>query len=132
MPATTLWCACLWALMSQLAASTDAVAQLARQGDAFTVKGQARFLSFISYFDGLDAGAASWSRDFQWMQGKVDGIRVFPNWWAQLDPLVCDPNTVIDVTSGPAYVNQPRLDVLKQLIETAATHGLVVELALSR
>jgi hypothetical protein len=132
MAARTLWCACLWALMSQLGVSSDAVAQLGKQGDAYTVAGQARFLTFISYFDGLDAGPASWSRDFQWMRGKVDGIRVFPNWWAQLDPLVCDRNTVIDVTSGPAYVNQPRLDVLKQLIEAAARHELIVEVALSR
>jgi len=63
-----------------LPATAAAQATLAVQGDHFTVNGQAKFLTFISYFDGLDA--ANPVSDFQFLRARgVDGVRIFPNWW---------------------------------------------------
>jgi hypothetical protein len=54
--------------------------RLAVEGDHFTINEQPRFLTFISYFDGLDS--ASPSADFQYLRNAgFDGVRVFPNWW---------------------------------------------------
>ena len=100
-----LWVLC--ALLPMLGVSAVSQSQLATRDDVFTVGGEARFLTFISYFDGLDAGVANWQKDFAWMQGKVDGIRVFPNWWAQVRPLRCDPNnTVVDLSIASPHINE--------------------------
>lgn len=67
------------ALLMQPAAAAAQVS-LAVQGDHFTVNGQPRFLTFTSYFDGLDA--ASSASDLQYLRAQgFDGVRIFPNWW---------------------------------------------------
>src|SRR5689334_23821894 len=85
-------------------ATAAAQANLAVQGDHFTVNGQPRFLAFISYFDALDA--TDNTADFQFLRSQgIDGVRVFPNWWTVAgqtfadDTLIrsdgsLDPNTV--------------------------------------
>jgi hypothetical protein len=63
-----------------LPATAAAQATLAVQGDHFTVNSQAKFLTFISYFDGLDA--VNPVSDFQFLRAQgIDGVRIFPNWW---------------------------------------------------
>jgi hypothetical protein len=68
--------------LGMVAAPGRAAAQatLAVEGDHFTVNNQPRFLTFISYFDGLDS--VNSGSDFQYLHAMgFDGVRVFPNWW---------------------------------------------------
>lgn len=125
--------ALLVAVLSAVAGAATAAPQIGRRGDVFTINGQAKFLLMVSYFDGLDAGASNWARDFSWLQQRgIDGVRVFPNWWQQVR--TCDSNTVVTVSdaAAPSFVNQGRLDTLKSLISIAGNYNLIVEVALSR
>lgn len=77
-----LACSAAALALGLLALPATAAAQqvLAVQGDHFTVNGQPKFLTFISYFDGLDS--LSTNADLQFLRSKgIDGVRIFPNWW---------------------------------------------------
>jgi hypothetical protein len=103
-----------------------AQANLAVEGDHFTVNGQPRFLTFISYFDGLDA--ADYGSDLQYLHAQgFDGVRIFPNWWTTAgvswagDTLIrsdgsLDPDTVMR---------------FHWFLSSAEQHGLVVDMSFS-
>ena len=57
---------------------------LAVQGDHFTVDGNARFLTFVTYFDALNVPDDRLQIDFNNLKNAVhvDGVRIMPNWWA--------------------------------------------------
>src|SRR3954471_10410845 len=77
-----LGCGAVMVMAGLLARLGQAAAQanLGVEGDHFTVNGQPRFLTFISYFDGLDA--ADSGSDLQYLRAQgFDGVRIFPNWW---------------------------------------------------
>lgn len=99
-------------------------------GGSFTVNGNAKFLVFLSYFDGLDVSDANLAVDFAWLKSKkVDGVRVFPNWWNKFgsttyyaeNPLIKEDGTL----------DASRLARLRRLLAVANTHGLVVDISLS-
>src|SRR3954469_20586741 len=75
-------CAAAVVALGLMALPGTAAAQLtlAVQGDHFTINGQAKFLAFISYFDGLDS--VNSAADLQYLRSQgFDGVRIFPNWW---------------------------------------------------
>lgn len=123
----------------------------------FALNGQKKFLLFISYFGGLrDAVLHP-----DWLIGNLDaakqlgfdGIRVFPNWWWNLDG-TCNPVDVYPLVKGDGSFNfdplagvppipaswtyQPPGGYLNSvagrfqfLLDVAWEKGLVVELALA-
>ena len=64
-------------------------------GDAFTLNSSPTFLTFVSYFDALDASDPELQRDLQMLRAfGVDGIRVFAMWHDS--PSVLDSSGDID------------------------------------
>jgi hypothetical protein len=103
------------------------------QGERFTVDGQARFLTLVSYFDALDASDRVWEEDFAYFRAHgVDGIRVFPNWWDCADLNSCktsSPRTLMDLRGA---LRPAQLERLRQLLAAAAAQRLVVDLSFAR
>lgn len=123
----------------------------------FALNGSRRFLLFVSYFGGLrDAVLHP-----DWLIGNLDaakqlgfdGIRVFPNWWWNLDG-TCNPVDAYPLVKGdgsfnfdplvgvpaipPSWLYQPPggssnsvAGRLQFLLDVAWEKGLVVELALA-
>ena len=125
-----LGCAGLVAAVDGRAANTTAV-QLGARGAAFTVNGRPRFLVFISEFDVLDS--TSVDADFEYLASRVDGVRVFANWWDFEGDGPCrlrfSPRTVVGVgPGGGVFVRPDRLARLKAVLDSARAHGLVVDL----
>jgi hypothetical protein len=103
------------------------------QGDRFTVDGEVRFLTLVSYFDALDASDRVWQEDFAYFRAHgVDGIRVFPNWWDCADLNACktpSPRTLMDIHGA---LRPPQLERLRQLLDAAAAQRLIVDLSFAR
>lgn len=105
--------------------------RLATSGPSFTVDGHVRFLVFISDFDALDS---PWVEDdFDYLASRVDGVRIFANWWDFEGTGPCrlrfSPSTVIAVGSdGTVLVRPDRLARLKAVLDAARTRGLLVDL----
>ncbi len=104
--------------------------RLGTSGRAFTVDGTARFLTFASYFDALDA--RSLDADLDYLAARVDGVRIFANWWDYDSSNACrlkfSPGTVITATDGRATVRPERLAKLKGVLDAARARGLLVDL----
>ena len=100
-------------------------------GSQFTVDGSPRFLIFISYFDALPrAGAAGGvEADFAYLEGKVQGVRIFPNWWGDSCALRTGADILIDVDGN---IRPDGWRALQTVLDRAAAHHLVVDLSLTR
>ncbi|MQA31124.1 MAG: hypothetical protein GEU82_15040 [Luteitalea sp.] len=99
-------------------------------GNSFTIDGSPTFLVFISYFDALRRAAAGGvDDDFAYLEGKVHGVRIFPNWWGDPCALKSDADTLFDLDGRirPGAWRQ-----LQTVLDRAAAHHLVVDLSLSR
>lgn len=123
-----LACSAAALALGLLALPGTAAAQqvLAVQGDHFTVNGQPRFLTFISYFDGLDA--ANHVSDFQFLRARgIDGVRIFPNWWT-VAPSAFAGDTLIrpDGTLDPDTVQR-----FHWFLSDAEQNQLVVDMSFS-
>jgi hypothetical protein len=89
-------------------------------GDRFVVDEVSRFLVFLSYFDGIQRPDAALNADLDYLSKQgVDGIRVLPNWKAQLFGT--------DGTVHPAA-----LEKLVALVTAAAARGMVVDVTFTR
>ncbi len=104
---------------------------LGTSGSRFTVDGTSRFLVFVSYFDAMDA--KDLDADLDYLAGRVDGVRVFANWWNFADTKTCrlrfSPGTLIGVDAdGRVSVRPDRLERLKTVLDAARAHGLLVDL----
>ena len=89
-------------------------------GDRFVVDEVSRFLVFLSYFDGIQRPDAALNADLDYLSKQgVDGIRVLPNWKAQLFGT--------DGTVHPAA-----LEKLVALVAAAAARGMVVDVTFTR
>jgi hypothetical protein len=109
------------------------------RGERFTVDGAPRFLTMLSYFDGVRVDDPDADLAFVRRSLGFDGIRVLPNWWRYVrgstpcpaagDDTLFDGEGRIrgdgDVASGP-------LAALHRLLRAARTHGLVVDLSFTR
>jgi hypothetical protein len=109
------------------------------RGEQFTVDGAPRFLTMLSYFDGL--GVEDIDRDLAFVRDTLgfDGIRVFPNWWryergrtpcpAPADDTLFDAAGRVrgdgDTASGP-------LAALQRLLRAAHRRRLIVDLSFTR
>jgi hypothetical protein len=101
--------------------------ELGIQGGKLTVNGQARFLIFVSYFDALRASESTLSRDFQYLRAhRVDGLRIFPNWWNWSDMKHFPTDTLMD---GRGKLREQQLEKLKSILKQAAEHGLIVDVS---
>lgn len=118
-------------LAAALACSVQgAVPALTVHNDHFHVDGQPRFLLFLSYFDGLRRERSGGVRaDFTYLAGKVDGIRVFPNWWKY----GCSRSDTTDTLIGmDGRIHAEVWGRLTALLDAAASRGLIVDLSFSR
>ena len=104
-------------------------------GAHFTLGGAPRFLVIVSYFDALRASDAVLEADFAWLRAHgLDGVRIFPNWWRCAAPRQCGGHPGADTLfePGTGRIQPERLARLRQVLDRAGRHGLVVDLSLSR
>ena len=120
-------------------APAPAAAELGIAGERFTLDGQPRFLTFISYFDAPRAASLESDLDFIRHELGFDGIRVFPNWWvydrqAQPCPAARD-DTLFEAggaVRGDATPATGPLARLLRVLDEAGRRGLVVDLSFAR
>jgi len=99
-------------------------------GDRMTVDGTPRFLTFISYFDGVRrAGGSGADEDLGYLARHVDGIRVLPNWWASTCPVRSGDDSLIDVDG---HIRPASWTNLQRLLDTASSRSLLVDLTFTR
>jgi hypothetical protein len=114
-------------LVSTVALAEGTAPTLEVQNNRFTVDGQPRFLVLVSYFDAMRASPERCESDFQYLhKNGIDGIRVFPNWWDFRAKIAFAPDTLMD---GHADLRPDRLAALKQVLDCAARHGLIVDMS---
>lgn len=112
------------------ARSTAPALRLGTAGTSFTVDGTPRFLTFVSYFDAMDAVALD--ADLAALARSVDGVRIFANWW-DLGDQRCryrfsDRTLFEGRTDGTIGLRPDRLVRLKHVLSRARHHGLIVDL----
>jgi hypothetical protein len=126
--------------MTVLAASAPPLAApappaLAIAGPSFAVDGRPRFLLLVSYFDALRASDASLDADFAFLRRHgLDGVRIFPNWWRCAAERQCGGHPGADTLfeAGSGRVRPDRLARLRQVLDAAGRHGLMVDLSFAR
>jgi hypothetical protein len=114
-------------LSSGSSARVDLV--LSIDGNKFKVDGTAKFLVFVSYFDGLDVSGGNLAYDFGELKERgVDGVRVFPNWWGMNPNYHYAQDTLIDPDGN---LRSGTLANLLDLLDIAKAEGLLVDLSFS-
>ena len=112
-----------------------AAPRLAVAGASFTVDARPRFLLLVSYFDALRASDATLEADFAFLRKHgVDGVRIFPNWWRCEAERRCGGHPGADTLfeAGSGRVRPDRLDRLRQVLDRAGRHGLIVDVSFAR
>jgi len=107
-------------------------ATLTISGNKFLLDGQAKFLVFAGYFDGMDSPNPS--ADLTYLKSKnIDGIRIFPNLW-DYDPEGDDryPPGTNPVINSDGSINQSRLAKLISIIDAANAKGMIVDVTFAR
>ncbi len=133
-PSRALACALLvatsatWAAVGARAGAP--ALRLGTNGVRFTVDGTPRFLTFVSYFDAMDAVALD--ADLAGLARSVDGVRIFANWW-DLGDARCryrfSNRTLFERRGdGTIGVRPDRLVRLRHVLSRARHHGLIVDL----
>jgi hypothetical protein len=120
-------CAAVLILFASIAIS--AAPRLGIAGTQFTVDGAPRFLIFISYFDGVRRVASGVQGDLDYLKTKVDGIRVFPNWWEYSCPPRSGGDTLFDLQGD---IRPAGWQAIETLLAEAGARGLIVDLSFSR
>jgi hypothetical protein len=120
----------LVSIVGWLSAGVASAQKLAVEGNHFTVDDQARFLTFITYFDALDVPDDRIELDFNNLKNAVhiDGIRILPNWWTQASRetrvRTFAGNTVIDQNGN---IREASWNKLVHVLDRARAYGLVVD-----
>ena len=120
---------CAAVLICFASISIRAAPRLGIAGAQFTVDGAPRFLVFISYFDGVRRVAGGVPEDLDYLKTKVDGIRVFPNWWEYACPPRSGGDTLFDLHGEIRPLVWQAVD---RLLAEAGARGLIVDLSFSR
>ncbi|MEK7659404.1 MAG: hypothetical protein AAB338_01990 [Patescibacteria group bacterium] len=98
------------------------------RGNKFTVDGQNKFLVLAGYFDGMDAPNPA--ADLNYLKSKgFDGIRIFPNWWNELNPLIPDSDPLIN---SDGTLNQGKLSQLISIVGTADSKSMIIDVSFAR
>ncbi len=89
----------------------------------------------MSYFDALRASDATLEADFAFLRRHgLDGVRILPNWWQCAAERQCGghpgPDTLFEAGSG--RVRPDRLARLRQVLDLAGRHGLIVDVSFAR
>jgi hypothetical protein len=95
----------------------------------FTVDGAPRFLVFVSYFDGVRRVHDGVQPDLDYLKTRVDGIRVFPNWWEYACPPRSGSDTLFDLQGE---IRPAVWQAVDTLLTEAGERGLIVDLSFSR
>jgi hypothetical protein len=120
---------CAAGLILFTAVAAGAAPRLGITGTQFTVDGAPRFLVFISYFDGVRRVAGGAQPDLDYLKTRVDGIRVFPNWWEYACPPRSGNDTLFDLQGG---IRPAVWQAVDALLAQAGARGLIVDLSFSR
>src|SRR5437870_2304504 len=115
-------------LVSAVAANA-APPRLGIEATRFTVDGAARFVVFLSYFDGVRRVRSGVQDDLDYLKSRVDGIRVFPNWWEYACPPRSGGDTLFDLQGE---IRPAVWQALDTLLAEAGDRGLIVDLSFSR
>src|SRR3954463_8941429 len=110
-------------------ATTNAAPRLGIDAARFTVDGEARFLVFVSYFDGVRRVRGGVQDDLEYLKTRVAGIRVFPNWWDYGCPGRSGDDTLFDLQGA---IRPAVWQAVDTLLTEAGRHGLLVDLSFSR
>jgi hypothetical protein len=139
---SALMFAACFVLLSHSRADAQGPVVLRVEGDHFTINGQPRFLTFISYFDALHVGAlnnpsdryAKWNADLELLKTRFNGVRIFPNWYADYCSSPSQANVLDDDTlfNYNGTLNQNTLNALTSFIALADAKGMVVDVSFSR
>ena len=113
---------------------------VAVDGDHFTVDGEARFLTFISYFDAMRATDVAGDFAFIRQEAAFDGVRMFANWWSYagtpcpqaVTDTLFDNTGAIRGDNGDVLAPSSRLLRLIEVLRAAQSQGLIVDLTFSR
>ncbi len=145
--AVRLGVAALCALQLATAAPTSAqqpgpFVSVRLERDHFVLNGGSKFLTFVSYFDGVRGvrrlGGAAIRADFRFLKAHhVDGVRVFPNWWVGCDSHGCHekdyPDPYEDTLLNPiGGINSGVMTALLDLLSIAREEGLVVDVSFAK
>jgi hypothetical protein len=120
---------CAAVLILSAAAVASAAPRLGIDGARFTVDGAPRFLVFVSYFDGVRRVHGGIEPDLDYLKTRVDGIRVFPNWWDYVCPPRSGGDTLFDLKGE---IRPAVWQALDTLLTAAGARGLIVDLSFSR
>jgi hypothetical protein len=120
-------CAAVLILVSSVAAAASP--RLGIEGARFTVDGAPRFLVFMSYFDGVRRVPNGIGDDLDYLKTRVDGIRVFPNWWEYACPPRSGGDTLFDLQGE---IRPAVWQAVDTLLSEAGARGLIVDLSFSR
>src|SRR5262245_38102967 len=129
---------CVAVAAACLQAVPTAAQSITVAGDHFVVTWpdelpKAKFLLFMSYFDGIRASPSMRDDDLYYIANVLhfDGIRVLPN-WQQRSETYCAVDTDDRLMNRFGTVNAGALGRLKALIEKAAEYKLIVNVTFTR
>jgi hypothetical protein len=120
---------CVAVLILSAAVAGNAAPRLGIEGTRFTVDGAPRFLVFVSYFDGVRRVRGGIEDDLDYLKTRVDGIRVFPNWWEYACPPRSGTDTLFDLQGEIRLAVWQAVDTL---LTEAGARRLIVDLSFSR
>jgi RHS repeat-associated protein len=136
-------CAAVLALVLALASSARAQS-VGTNRDHFTINGEAKFLTFLSYFDAMRSTDANLAADLSFIKNEAgfDGIRIFPNWWHYSGSPANCPSAASDTLftntgairgdNGDGFAPSGRLLALIKLLRAAQAQGLIVDISFTR
>ena len=100
-------------------------------GSQFAIDGLPQFLVFVSYFGALRHSDSTLELAFAYLSSVgVRGIRVFPNWWQNIQDGVCIPDAdTLMLPDSSGALSQAQLERLHRVIDLADRNGIVVDVS---
>ena len=100
-------------------------------GSQFAIDGLPQFLVFVSYFGALRHSDSTLELAFAYLSSVgVRGVRVFPNWWQNIQDGVCIPDAdTLMLPDSSGALSQDQLERLHRVIDLADRNGIVVDVS---